>query len=126
MNLLGNIIWIVFGGFIMACEYFMAGILLCCTIIGIPFGLQLFKIGLLALFPFGQTSYVRYNGGGCLYSILNILWMFTGGLIISLSHLGLGILFCITIVGIPFGMQHFKLMSVAFTPFGREIDSTGY
>lgn len=123
MNLLGNIIWIVFGGFLMACEYFVSGIILCISIIGIPFGLQLFKIGLLALFPFGQRSYVTNNGGGCLYTLLNIIWMFTGGIVISLSHLALGLLFCVTIIGIPFGMQHFKLMSVAFTPFGRDIVS---
>lgn len=123
MSLLGNIIWIVFGGLLLAVEYMVAGLLLCCTIIGIPFGLQSFKLGLFALMPFGQQSVVTVESGGCLSTIMNILWIFTGGVWIALTHLGLGLLFCITIIGIPFGIQHFKLMSMAFTPFGREIVS---
>lgn len=121
MNLLGNIIWIIFGGLLLAVEYFTAGIALCLTIVGIPFGLQAMKLGLLALFPFGQTSVVRDHNSGCLYAVMNIIWIFIGGFWIALTHLGLGILFCITIIGIPFGMQHFKLVPVALTPFGREI-----
>lgn len=124
MNLLGNIIWIIFGGFAIALEYFTAGVILCCTIIGIPFGFQAFKLGLLALFPFGQTTVVVEQGTGCLSTLMNILWFFVGGIWIVLSHLVLGILFCITIIGIPFGRQHFKLMSLAFSPFGRDIIST--
>lgn len=121
MSLLGNIIWIIFGGLLLALEYFMAGILLCCTIIGIPFGVQAFKIGLLALLPFGQTSVVTRQGSGCLSALMNIIWIFIGGIWISLTHLVLGGLFCITIIGIPFGLQHFKLMAMAFTPFGRTV-----
>ena len=114
MNIIGNIIWIVFGGLALALEYLVSGFLLCCTIIGIPFGIQVFKIGILELLTFGH---------GCLYFIMNVIWLFIGGIWIALTHLGLGLLFCITIVGIPFGIQHFKLMSVALTPFGREIIS---
>ncbi|MFI3322549.1 MAG: YccF domain-containing protein [Rikenellaceae bacterium] len=125
MNFIGNIIWIIFGGFATALEYFCAGLALCVTIIGIPFGLQLFKLGILALLPFGQKSVHGSSsaGAGCFFTLLNILWMFTGGLIIALTHLLFGILLSITIIGIPFGRQHFKLMSVAFTPFGRDIVS---
>ncbi|MCP9612636.1 YccF domain-containing protein [Coprobacter tertius] len=121
MNLLGNIIWLIFGGLLLALEYFVAGIILCITIIGIPFGFQVFKIGLLALFPFGQKTVVESGKSGCLYTIMNIIWILIGGIWIALTHLALGLLFCITIIGIPFGMQHFKLMAVAFTPFGRTI-----
>lgn len=121
MNLLGNIIWVVFGGLLIALEYFAAGILLCLTIVGIPFGYQSFKIGILALFPFGQTTVVEPQVTGCLTTVMNIIWIFIGGIWIALTHLLLGVIFCITIIGIPFGLQHFKLMSVAFTPFGRDI-----
>lgn len=121
MRTLGNIIWIVFGGFMMAVEYFVAGFALCCTIIGIPFGLQVFKIGILALLPFGQTSVVEDGSRGCLAIFMNVIWILFAGIGIALSHLLWGLLFCITIIGIPFGRQHFKLMRVAFFPFGRTI-----
>lgn len=123
MNLIGNIIWIVFGGLLLALEYFVAGILLCLTIIGIPFGYQAFKIGVLALLPFGQRSIVVDKNDGCLTTLMNVIWILIGGIWIALTHLALGVLFCITIIGIPFGLQHFKLMSMAFTPFGRDIVS---
>ena len=121
MSVLGNIIWLVFGGFFMALEYLVSGFLLCCTIIGIPFGLQVFKIGLVALLPFSQTTVVEEGSRCCLEIIMNVIWFFIGGIWIALSHLGWGLLFCITIVGIPFGIQHFKLMRVALFPFGRTV-----
>jgi len=121
MNLLGNIIWVIFGGLLVALEYFVAGLLLCLTIVGIPFGYQAFKIGLLALLPFGQTSVVDHQTYGCLSTLMNILWILVGGIWIALTHLVFGLLLCITIVGIPFGLQHFKLMTMALTPFGRDI-----
>lgn len=121
MSFLGNILWIICGGFAVALEYFVAGISLCCTIIGIPFGIQMFKLGLMSLFPFGQQTVTQPSGTGCIYSIFNIIWMFTGGLVIALTHLLLGVLLCITIIGIPFGKQHFKLMSLALWPFGKTI-----
>ncbi|HJE89020.1 MAG TPA: YccF domain-containing protein [Rikenella microfusus] len=121
MNVLGNIVWIVFGGFAIAVEYFAAGIVMCLTIIGIPFGLQVFKLGALSLLPFGHRSVVVEENRGCFAFLMNVVWFFIGGVWIALTHLGLGLLFCVTIVGIPFGLQHFKLMIVAFSPFGREI-----
>ena len=121
MNLLGNIIWVIFGGLLLAIEYFTAGIVLCLTIIGIPFGFQAFKLGIFALLPFGQKSIVIEDNSDCLATVINIIWIFIGGIWIALTHLALGLLFCITIIGIPFGLQHFKLMSMAFTPFGRNI-----
>lgn len=121
MSFLGNILWIICGGLAVALEYFAAGISLCCTIIGIPFGIQMFKLGLMSLFPFGQQTVTQPSGNGCIFSIFNILWMFTGGLVIAFTHLIFGILLCITVVGIPFGLQHFKLMSLALWPFGKTI-----
>lgn len=121
MSVLGNIIWLVFGGFFMALEYLVSGFLLCCTIIGIPFGLQVFKIGLVAFLPFSQTTVVEEGSRSCFEIIMNVIWFFIGGIWIALSHLGWGLLFCITIVGIPFGIQHFKLMRVALFPFGRTV-----
>lgn len=122
MRTLGNIIWFIFGGVLIALEYFIGGFLLCLTIIGIPFGIQVFKLGVLALWPMGHSVVSEDYNGGCLSLIMNILWILVGGIWISLSHLLLGVLFCITLVGIPFGIQHFKLAGLALTPFGKTIE----
>lgn len=121
MKVLGNIIWLLFGGILIAIEYFVSSILLIVTIIGIPFGLQTLKLAGLALWPFGKE--IRYKGSanGCLSTIMNIIWILIGGIWISLSHVAFGLLLLITIIGIPFAMQHFKLAGLALTPFGREI-----
>jgi uncharacterized membrane protein YccF (DUF307 family) len=121
MNLLGNIIWLIFGGIFIALEYFVASIILFVSIIGIPFGIQTLKMAGLALYPFGRETRVRANSSGCLYTLFNIIWLFTGGLLICLSHIFWGVILAITIIGIPFAKQHFKLASLALTPFGRDI-----
>lgn len=121
MKTLGNIIWLLFGGIFIAIEYFISSILLCITIIGIPFGLQTLKLGLLALWPFGSEITHNENAHGCLSVFMNILWFFIGGIWIALTHFIFGIVFCITIIGIPFGLQHFKLAGLALTPFGHTI-----
>ena len=121
MKTLGNIIWLLFGGFMIALEYFIAGFLLLVTIIGIPFGLQAFKLGIMAIWPFGSKVVQRETGSGCINLIMNIIWIIIGGLPIMLTHLCWGILLCITIVGIPFGKQHFKMIPLALFPFGKEI-----
>ncbi len=121
MNLLGNLIWFIFGGFIIAIEYFIASIILIITIIGIPFGLQTLKMASLALWPFGRDPVHIKQPDGCLTIILNLIWILFGGIWIALSHLVLGAAFFITIIGIPFGMQHFKLASLALTPFGQTV-----
>jgi uncharacterized membrane protein YccF (DUF307 family) len=126
VNLLGNIIWIIFGGLAIALEYVVAGFLLCLTIIGIPFGLQSFKLGMLALVPFGQKSIPVLEDKGCLSALMNVIWFFIGGIWITLTHLFFGVLLCLTIIGIPFGKQHFKLMSLAFAPFGRSVVSSRF
>lgn len=120
MRIIGNIIWWIFGGLETAIGYMTAGLVLCLTIVGIPFGFQLFKIAAVMVFPFG--SKVSESQGGLGSTILNILWFILGGIWIALTHFIFGILLCITIIGIPFGKQHFKFASIALHPFGRDIE----
>lgn len=121
MKLIGNIIWLLLGGIVIAIEYFAAGIIMCCTIIGIPFGIQAFKLAGLALWPFELDTKPRQHQAGCLNTILNVVWILIGGFGIFLTHLAFGLLLAITIIGIPFARQHFKLAVLAIVPFGREI-----
>lgn len=123
MSFLGNLIWLIFGGFLVFIEYMVAGFLLCITIIGIPFGIQAFKLASLALWPFGTTIGMKSYAPGCLSTIMNLIWLLIGGIWIALTHLVFGILLGITIIGIPWAKQHFKLVSLALTPFGRELVS---
>ena len=121
MNFIGNILWLLLGGLIISFYYALMGLLFCITIIGIPFGLQLFKIAGFALLPFGRNAVPGNSDGGCLSIIMNIIWIIFGGIEITLLHIGLGICFCVTIIGIPFGMQHFKMALLALMPFGKEV-----
>jgi uncharacterized membrane protein YccF (DUF307 family) len=121
MKILGNIIWLLFGGILISIEYIVASIPLIITIIGIPFGLQTLKLAGLALWPFGREVRYKPSANGCLSTIMNIIWILIGGIWISLSHVVFGLLLLITIIGIPFALQHFKLAGLALTPFGREI-----
>ena len=125
MNLIGNLIWLIFCGLIVALEYMISGIILCITIVGIPFGIQNFRIGMATLAPFGlkivDRAAQKGQAPGCLTTALNILWIFCGGIWIALTHLVFGVLLCITIVGIPFGKQHFKLMGLCLMPFGKAL-----
>jgi uncharacterized membrane protein YccF (DUF307 family) len=119
MNFIGNLIWLIFGGIIGAILWFVAGLVLCVTIVGIPFGLQCFKISLLVLWPFGKEVILGGFGVGGL--LLNILWLIFLGWELAVHHLIIGLIFCITIVGIPFGLQHFKFAQLALIPFGAKI-----
>lgn len=121
MKTLGNIIWLLFGGLFCAIEYFVASLALFVTIIGIPFGIQTIKLGVLAIWPFGAEIKIKPGNPGCISTLMNILWFFIGGIWICLTHLVFGIILAITIIGIPFAKQHFKLASLALTPFGREV-----
>src|SRR5574344_1910483 len=112
MKTIGNLIWLICGGLMIALEYFVSSLLLMVTIIGIPFGL-------LSLWPFGHEVVATPESGGCLSIVMNVVWIVIGGIWICLSHLLWGVLLCITIVGIPFGMQHFKLAGISLTPFGK-------
>ena len=121
MKLIGNIIWVVCGGLIISLGYLFGGLLLCLTIVGIAFGVQIMRLGMFALWPFGGDVKPQDNAGGCLSIVMNVLWIIFGGIEVALTHLALGIGFCITIIGIPFGMQHFKLMLYALLPFGHRV-----
>ncbi len=121
MKIIGNLIWLIFGGILIAIEYFIGSIALMLTIIGIPFGIQTLKLGALAMWPFGRDTRVDVRASGCLYILMNILWLICGGVWIALTHAVFGLLLCFTIIGIPFGMQHFKLTAIALNPFGRDI-----
>ena len=121
MNIIGNILWAVLGGFLISMCYAIMGLLFCIMIIGIPFGMQLFKIAGFALWPFGHNVTPGPNDTGCLSIFMNIIWILFGGIEIALTHVGLGIIFCITIIGIPFGVQHFKMALLALMPFGKNI-----
>lgn len=118
MGCLGNALWFLFGGLIMGLSWALAGVLWCITIVGIPIGTQCFKFASLAFFPFGKE--VVYGGGvGSL--LLNILWMIFSGILLAVEAAVIGCLFCITIIGIPFGMQCFKLAKLALMPFGASV-----
>lgn len=123
MKILGNIIWMVFGGLSIAIEYLMASFVLMVTIVGIPFGLRTMKLGLVALWPFG-THVESGDGGlatGCMNMFMNILWFFVGGIWICLTHVFFGLLLGITIIGIPWAKMHFRLAGLALLPFGKVI-----
>ena len=118
MGCLGNILWFIFGGCISGLSWLLAGCLWCVTIVGIPVGIQCFKIAGLSFFPFGKE--VVY-GGGAGSLILNMIWILASGLILALESVILGCMLCVTVVGIPFGLQHFKLAKLALMPFGAMI-----
>lgn len=125
MNPIMNVLWLVFGGIITFVEYLIASILMMITIIGIPFGLQTLKMATLALWPFGKEVRDCPSSGGCLSLLMNVVWILLGGIWICLSHLAFGLILFVTIIGIPFAIQHFKLAALALTPFGKEIVDKG-
>ncbi len=118
MKFLGNLIWFIFGGFINFITWGFIGLLWCMTIIGIPVGIQCFKIARLSAWPMGREVYHSNSGGSF---IMNILWLIFGGIEIAAMHLFSGLILCVTIIGIPFGLQQFKLVKLALFPFGAEI-----
>lgn len=124
MKFIGNIIWVVFGGFVLSLGYVLSGIILMITIVGIPFGWQVIKLGGLALWPFGKEVRDGNSATGCLSTVMNLIWILIGGIWLALGHALCGLAFFVTIIGIPFGKQHFKLANIALTPFGRHIVSS--
>ena len=121
MRFIGNILWLLLGGILVAIIYYLVGLLMCITIVGIPFGVQLFKLGTYALWPFGHELVNGPTQPGCLSIIMNLVWILLGWWEIAVIHLVCGLLFCITIVGIPFGVKHFSLALSSIFPFGKEI-----
>ena len=119
MKFIGNIVWLILGGIVIALVYYIVGLLFCLTIIGIPFGFQLFKFGTFSLWPFGTQVIEGKDSIGCTTLFMNILWIILGWWEIALMHLFFGFILCITIIGIPFGMQHFKMAGLALLHFGK-------
>ena len=118
MNTLGNILWFIFGGLFSGILWLLAGLIWCITIIGIPIGLQCFKFASLAMWPFGNE--IVY-GSGMFSLLVNVIWIVFFGLEMAVANLILGCLWCITIIGIPFGKQFFKLAQLSLMPFGAQI-----
>lgn len=118
MGCLGNILWFIFGGLISGLSWFLIGCLWCISIVGIPVGMQCFKFAVLAFAPFGKD--VRY-GGGAVSLLCNIIWIIVSGIPLAIESVILGCLLCVTIIGIPFGLQHFKLAKLALMPFGANV-----
>ena len=121
MRIIGNLLWWIFGGLEAAIGYFTGSLALAVTIVGIPFAMQTFKIGILCLWPFGSEVRKGDSPAECIRIPLNIIWVIFGGLWAWLNHVLFGILLCITIIGIPFGKQHFKMAGLSLTPFGRDV-----
>jgi uncharacterized membrane protein YccF (DUF307 family) len=124
MRPLLNLIWIIFGGgFVIWLEYTLGGLVLCATIVGIPFGVQCFKIAGMGLLPFGKeiADDPSAAGTGCLGLAMNVLWFLVAGFWIALSHVALAVATGVTIIGIPFAIQHLKLAVLALAPFGKRL-----
>ncbi len=118
MGCLGNLIWFICGGFFVGVSWLIAGLLWCITIVGIPIGIQCFKFAELSFFPFGRE--VRY-GGGAASLLLNIIWLIVTGLPMAILSFTFGAVLCVTIIGIPFGLQYFKIAKLALMPFGATV-----
>jgi uncharacterized membrane protein YccF (DUF307 family) len=121
MSVLGNILFFILGGFLIFLGYLLGGIVLCLTIIGIPFGIQCFKLAGGVLAPFGREVREKEPPGGPLALIMNIIWIILPGLELAIMHLALAAFFAITIIGIPIAAQHIKLLPLALLPFGRVV-----
>jgi uncharacterized membrane protein YccF (DUF307 family) len=122
MKFIGNVIWIICGGLLSAIGWWLAGALWCITIIGIPVGVQCFKLSSISLNPFGKDV---VDEGGAVSCLLNIIWFFVSGLELAIGNAIIGILLCITIIGIPFGKQFFKIAKLAIAPFGARVVKVG-
>lgn len=118
MRIIGNLLWFLLGGLILGLLWFIAGLLWCLTIIGIPWGIQCFKFSKLAFFPFGKEIQFGMGAGSIL---INILWIVLTGAELAIIHAAIGLFFCVTIIGIPFGLQCFKLAQLALMPFGASV-----
>ena len=121
MSLLGNILWLIFGGLITGLGYILGGIVLCLTIIGIPFGLQSIKLGFAVFAPFGKDLVELDNANGLLNLVFNVIWLLLFGWPIAVAHATSALILAITIIGIPFSIQHLKLIPLSLFPFGRDL-----
>ncbi len=124
MTFLGNVIWLIFGGLVAGMGYIVGGLVMCLTIIGIPFGVQNIKLGMATFAPFGKEIVELNNANSSLRVLFNVLWLVLFGWGIALAHLVAAALLTITIIGIPFAVQHIKLIPLALFPFGRDLQRT--
>ncbi|MDE6984131.1 MAG: YccF domain-containing protein [Lachnospiraceae bacterium] len=118
MSCLGNLLWFLFGGCISGLSWMLAGCLWCISIIGIPYGIQCFKFASVSFFPFGKE--IVY-GGGAVSFLVNVIWILISGIPLAIEHITIGCVLCVTLIGIPFGLQQFKLAKLALMPFGTRI-----
>lgn len=121
MSLIGNILWILLGGLPIAFSYLIGGLLVCATIVGIPFGIQILRLGIATFWPFGKSVRPVQRPPGCVGTVLTIVWLIVFGLTLAVGHLILALALCITIIGIPFAKQHFKLMQLSLLPLNYEL-----
>ncbi len=121
MTLIGNVIWLICGGLVSGLAHTVAGVLLCLTVIGIPFGYQEIKIGLATFAPFGKVLVEFHDADSAMKITLNVIWLLVIGWIIALHHVMWAALLAITVIGIPFALQHLKLVPLALLPFGRDL-----
>lgn len=128
LNLVGNVLWFIFGGFLSGLGWWLASLIMFISIIGIPFGRACFVIGKLAFFPFGKDVIKRNGvkgkkdiGTGLLGLLGNIIWFIFAGWWLFIGEVLEGIVLCITLIGIPFGIQHFKLAGISLSPVGRQV-----
>ena len=120
MSLIGNLIWLVFGGLIAGVIYILGGALLCLTVVGIPFGLQAIHLGVATLAPFGKTVVTTENQSA-LKILFDVIWILLFGWEIAMAHLTAALILAITVIGLPFARQHLKLIPVALFPFGQDL-----
>ena len=120
MRILLNILWVIFGGFISWGLWILTGCFYCITIIGIPVGMQCFKLAGISLDPFGKE--IRYGDNGAFSFLLNVIWMIFGGFEMAVTNLAIGCVLCLSIIGIPWGMQYFKIAKLALMPFGAGVE----
>lgn len=121
MNTFGNLIWLIFGGFLAGIGYIIGGFGICLTVIGIPWGVKTIQFGFTVMTPFGKQTVPSRGGDGCVPMVLNIIWLVAFGWEIALAHIFFGIILAVTIVGIPFAKQHFKLIPIALLPFSYQL-----
>lgn len=121
MSVIGNIIWLIFGGLLAGLGYILGGLVLCLTIVGIPFGIQSIKLGVATFAPFGKEVVERENANRPLRVLFNIVWLLLFGWEIAMAHLFAALVLAVTIIGLPFAKQHIKLIPLALFPFGRDL-----
>jgi len=119
MSCLGNIIWFIFGGLVAGLQWFLTGLLWCITIVGIPVGIQCFKLAKLQFAPFGKEVITANDSSMGFF--LNILWVIFGGLLLAITNLISAFLLSITIIGIPFAVQSLKMAKLSLAPFGKDV-----